>query len=420
MSSESREVRLPEKLLPLFQPCRYKVLYGGRGSGKSWGVARALVALAASRPVRVLCARETQKSIQESVHRLLKDQIGLLGLSDYFDIQETRILGKTGSEFVFAGIRQQGVANLKSLEGTDICWVEEAQVVTKRSWEVLLPTIRKPGSEIWITFNPELDSDETYSRFVLDPPEGAWVQRVNWDSNPWFPPELERERLDTQRRDPVGYRTIWEGECRPAVEGAIYAREVEQSIKDQRIRNVPYDPLLKVHTVWDLGFNDSMAIICVQVVAGEIRVVRYIEDSLRTLADYVADLKAMGWNWGNDYLPHDARAKDFRSGKSAEEIMRALGRVPIIVPNLSVEEGIRVARLTFPRVYFDRANAQGLLNCLKRYRRHIHQVTQEPGQPLHDAASHGADAFRYLCLVADQMTNNAWGRSLKYDSRGIV
>ena len=413
-------VEVPEKVLPLFTPNRYKILHGGRGSAKSWSVARALVSLAAAKPIRVLCARETQKSIQESVHRLLKDQIELMGLSGLFDVQETRIIGKNGSDFAFAGIRQQGVTNLKSFEGVDICWVEEAQVVTKKSWDILIPTIRKPNSEIWVTFNPELDTDETYSRFVTDPPEGAWVAEVNFSDNPWFSPELERERQDMLKRDPVGYRTVWEGKCRPAVEGAIYSREIEALVSDGRIRNVPYDPMLKVHTVWDLGFNDSMAIICVQAVAGEIRIVKYIEDSLRTLADYVADLQAMRWNWGTDFLPHDARAKDFKSGKSAEEIMRALQRNPRIVPNLGVEEGIRASRLVFSRCYFDKTNTAGLVNALKRYRRHVHQTTQEPGQPLHDAASHGADAFRYLAIVADQLRNESFGGRIEYPNLGIA
>lgn len=413
-------VEVPEKVLPLFTPNRYKILHGGRGSAKSWSVARALVSLAAAKPIRVLCARETQKSIQESVHRLLKDQIELMGLSGLFEVQETRIVGKNGSDFAFAGIRQQGVTNLKSFEGVDICWVEEAQVVTKRSWDILIPTIRKPNSEIWVTFNPELDTDETYSRFVSDPPDGAWVAEVNFSDNPWFSPELERERQDMLKRDPVGYRTVWEGKCRPAVEGAIYSREIEALVSDGRIRNVPYDPMLKVHTVWDLGFNDSMAIICVQAVAGEIRIVKYIEDSLRTLADYVADLQAMRWNWGTDFLPHDARAKDFKSGKSAEEIMRALQRNPRIVPNLGVEEGIRASRLVFSRCYFDKTNTAGLVNALKRYRRHVHQTTQEPGQPLHDAASHGADAFRYLAIVADQLRNESFGGRIEYPNLGIA
>lgn len=414
MSSVSR-LEVPEALLPLLtDKARYKVVYGGRGSGKSWTAARLLVLLAASKPIRVLCARETQKSIQESVHRLLKDQIEAMGLQSRFDVQETKILGINGSDFAFAGIRQQGIANLKSFEGTDIVWVEEAQVVSKRSWDVLIPTIRKPGSEIWITFNPELDTDETYSRFVTDPPEGALVIRCNWSDNPWFPVELERERVDWLKRDPVGYETVWNGACRPAVEGAIYAGEIEAVVRDGRIRNVPYDPLLKVHTVWDLGWNDSMSIICVQRSASEIRVIDYIEDSHRTLDSYVMQLKDRRWNWGTDYIPHDGRSKDFKSGKSTEEIMQAMGRTVTVLSRDNVEEGIRLARMVFPRCYFDRDKTQPLLNSLKRYRRQINQQTNEPGAPLHDEHSHAADAFRYVAMAAEQMSNDDFGGQIAY------
>ncbi len=417
----SRRIELPDKLLPLLDtPSRYKVVHGGRGSAKSWTVARMLVLLAASKPLRVLCARETQKSIAESVHRLLKDQIELLGLGDAFDVQETRILGRNGSDFAFAGIRQQGVTNLKSFEGVDVVWVEEAQVVTRKSWDVLIPTIRKPGSEIWITFNPELDSDETYERFVLSPPDGAIVIACNWSDNPWFPAELESERLQWKKRDPVGYETVWEGKCRPAVEGAIYARELDASQREGRVTDVPYDPLLKVHTVWDLGWNDAMSIICVQAGAGSLRVIDYIEDTHRTLAEYVLDLKARPWNWGYDFIPHDGRAKDFKSGKSAEELLTQLERRPLVVPEIGVEQGIKAARLAFPRVYFDRTKAKTLLNSLKRYRRQVNQATNEPGAPLHDAASHGADAFRYLAVSADQMRNEAM-KPIKYPKNmGVV
>jgi len=172
---------------------------GNRGCGKSWSVTPLLVAPAALEPIRVLCARETQKSIAESVHRLLKDQVVELQLGATFEVQESRILGRNGSEFGFAGIRQQGVANLKSFEGVDICRVEEALVTTKRSWDVLIPTIRKPVSEIWITFNPELDTDETYVRFVADPPEGALVIACNWNDNPSFSVELDKQTRDWLR-----------------------------------------------------------------------------------------------------------------------------------------------------------------------------------------------------------------------------
>lgn len=410
-----RRVEFPERLLPLLSSKhRYAVVHGGRGSGKSWTVARMLVLQAAAQPLRVLCARETQKSIQESVHRLLKDQIQLLGLDAEFEVQETRIIGRNGSDFSFAGIRQQGVANMKSYEGVDVVWVEEASVVTKKSWDILIPTIRKPGSRIVITFNPELDSDETYLRFVANPPSDSLVIECNWSDNPWFPAELEQERQDWLKRDPVGYQTVWEGKCRPAVEGAIYAAEIDTLHRENRVREVPYDPMLKVHTVWDLGWNDSMSIILVQRSASEIRIIDYIEDSHRTLDSYVAELRDRRWNWGTDYLPHDARAKDFKSGKSTEEIMRAMGRNPFVLGAENVEEGIRAARMMFGRCYFDRTRTAKLVDSLKRYRRQVNQVTNEPGAPLHDEHSHAADAFRYVAMAADQMSNDEWGGKLNY------
>ena len=415
-----RKIEIPDKLLPLFQPKRYKVIHGGRGSAKSWSVARALVSIGATKPIRVLCARETQKSIQESVHRLLKDQIESLGLDQFYTIQENKILGTNGTEFTFAGIRQQGVANLKSYEGTDICWVEEAQVVTKKSWDVLIPTIRKPGSEIWVTFNPELDTDETFSRFVVRPPEESIVIQMNWQDNPWFPPELDKERRQWLDRDPVGYLTTWEGKCRPAVEGAIYANEIEATQREGRIRAVPYDPQLKVHTVWDLGWNDSMSIICVQRVASEVRVIDYIEDSHRTIDSYVMQLQERKWNWGTDYIPHDGAHRDFKSGKSTQELLQTLGRNVQVLARGNPEEGIRLARMIFPRTYFDADRCTELVNHLKRYRRQINQVTQEAGAPLHDEHSHAADAFRYLAQSLEMMNNDNWGKPLPVNTRWVV
>ena len=415
-----RKIEIPDKLLPLFQPKRYKVIHGGRGSAKSWSVARALVSIGATKPIRVLCARETQKSIQESVHRLLKDQIESLGLDQFYTIQENKILGTNGTEFTFAGIRQQGVANLKSYEGTDICWVEEAQVVTKKSWDVLIPTIRKPGSEIWVTFNPELDTDETFSRFVIRPPEDSVVIEMNWQDNPWFPPELDKERRQWLDRDPVGYLTTWEGKCRPAVEGAIYANEIEATQREGRIRAVPYDPQLKVHTVWDLGWNDSMSIICVQRVASEVRVIDYIEDSHRTIDSYVMQLQERKWNWGTDYIPHDGAHRDFKSGKSTQELLQTLGRNVQVLARGNPEEGIRLARMIFPRTYFDADRCTELVNHLKRYRRQINQITQEAGAPLHDEHSHAADAFRYLAQSLEMMNNDNWGKPLPVNTRWVV
>ena len=156
------KAEFPAKTQCLFLPerSRYRVLYGGRGGAKSWAVARALLIKAAKSPLRILCAREFQTSIRDSVHKLLSDQIVALGLIELFEITQAAIRGVNGSEFAFVGLKNN-VANVKSYEGIDICWVEEAQTVSRNSWNVLIPTIRKEGSEIWITFNPELETDET-------------------------------------------------------------------------------------------------------------------------------------------------------------------------------------------------------------------------------------------------------------------
>jgi phage terminase large subunit len=396
---------LPPKLEPFEKrPARYKVAYGGRGSGKSWGVARLLLDFGTRSRLRILCAREIMRTISESVHQLLRDQISELGLSGFYTVTDNAIRGANGTEFYFAGLRTQDAHKLKSYEGVDICWVEEAQVVSKRSWDILLPTIRKPLSEIWVTFNPELDTDETYQRFVANPPEQSVVVKMNYGDNPWFPEVLELERRTLLARDPEAHRNVWEGECRSAVEGAIYAKEVAALYESGRVRPCPYDPLLPVHTVWDLGWNDQTSIALVQR-ASEVRVIGYIEDSHRTLADYVAQLKLLPYVWGQDWLPHDGQARDYKSGKSAEEMLKAMQRDPRIVENLDIESGIKAARMVFPRVYID-PKAERLLHCLKRYRRTINQNTNEPGPPLHDEYSHGADCFRYLALCVDQMGNS--------------
>lgn len=417
--AQNQELLLLTKLEPLERPARYKVLYGGRGGAKSWGVARELLIQGGKRPLRILCAREVQRTISDSVHRLLADQISAMGMDGFYQVLEASIRGRNGTEFLFAGLRQQDIGKIKSLEGVDFCWVEEAQTVTKKSWDVLIPTIRKEGSEIWITFNPELDTDETYVRFVLNPAPDSVVININYSDNPWFPETLEKERLHLKKTDPEAYENVWEGRCRSSVEGAIYKREISDLQKDGRVRNVPRDPMLKVHTVWDLGWNDQTSIIFCQRLHSEIRVVDYIEDSQKTLAEYVAMLQERKWNWGKDWLPHDGEARDFKTGKSAQEILQSLGRSPLIVPKTDVESGIKAARLVFPRCYFDSEKTKRLVDCLKRYRRSVPVNTNEPASPVHDEYSHAADAFRYLSLVVDKMGNDDM-KPLNYTNKGIV
>jgi phage terminase large subunit len=269
-----------------------------------------------------------------------------------------------------------------------------------------------------VSFNPELESDETFARFVTTPPPDCVSVEMNYSDNPYFPDVLEAERVHAQatmkRED---YAHIWEGKCKPAVEGAIYFDQMAQA--EGRIGNCPHDPMLKTHGVWDLGFNDSMSIILVQKLSSEIRIVHYIEGTQRTLADYSAELKELKLdgqpiNWGRMYLPHDGFAKRHQTGKMDAEVLGGFGWSVMQVPTMDVESGIKRVRDIFSRVYFNRDRTTRLVECLKRYRRQVNQTTNEPGAPLHDEFSHGADAFRYLAACSDQLSNEEWGGALNY------
>lgn len=393
------KARLPEAFEFLFSPARYKVAYGGRGGGKSWGIADALLIQGAQRTLRVLCAREIQKSIEESVHQLLCDRIEALGLSAFYSVTRTHITGANGTTFAFAGLRDIGIASLKSYEGIDICWVEEAATVSKRSWATLIPTIRKEGSEIWISFNPQLDSDETYRRFVLQPPSSAVVRKINWQDNPWYPSTLLAEMADLRERDPDEYLHVYEGHCRQVLEGAVYAAELRKATADGRICKVPYDPTKPVHTFWDLGFGDATSIWFAQSYPGEFRVIDYESDNQKPLPHYLQLLQHKGYIYGQDWLPHDARARNLGTGRSIEELMRAAGRQVRIVPQLSIADGINAARTTFPLFTFDEEKTADGLQCLRHYRyERDEQLGVWKKTPLHDWASHGADAFRYMAI----------------------
>ena len=397
------KAEFPQKLSILFDPARYKVLYGGRGGAKSWGVARALLIIGAKQPTRILCAREFQTSIKDSVHKLLSDQIFALGLQDFYEITQTAIRGMNGTEFSFAGLKNN-VANIKSFEGVDIAWVEEAQTTSKMSWNVLIPTIRKENSEIWITFNPELESDETYKRFVINPPENSLVQRVNWSDNPWFPETLRLEKDALYARDREAYNTIWEGVCRQTVDGAIFAKEMQQAEFEGRITRVPYDPIKPVMAVFDIGWADATAVWFLQFIGMETRLIRYYETTQTTMSEILAKMQTFGYVYETLYLPHDAQNKTLAAnGRSIEEIVRAAGFNVRIIDRTPITDSINAARTIFPKCYFDRENCHEGLQCLRHYRYDVNPDTGTFSQkPLHDNYSHGADAFRYIGLMINE------------------
>jgi len=441
------DAQFPEKLKPLFKPKRYKILHGGRGGCKSWGIARALLILGMKQPRRYLCAREFQKSIKDSVHRLIKEQIGLLDLRWFYTVYETEIRGKNGTVFGFEGLKMN-INNIRSYEGADICWVEEAHTVSNDSWEVLIPTIRKDSSEIWMSFNPEFEDDPTFERFIKDPPENSVVIEIGYKDNPWFPDVLDEERLELKRKDPDAYDHVWGGKCRKWVAGAIYANELRAVYEEERVRDVPHDPEAKVYTAWDIGHTDDTAIWWYQVIGGEIHILESYAATAGSPSDFLSQILGkkvkvvltdeikieigkdieelkhrQQYVYETHWLPHDARARMFVSGgKTVESIFRAalmgdqnkgkkdkegnalpeLHAYVGITTNISVELGIQAARVTFPKCYFDKVKCVTGLKALRKYQREVQTDNVSLKKiPKHDWTSHYSDAFRYLALSWD-------------------
>lgn len=402
----------PEVFQFLFTPCRYKSAYGGRGSGKSWSFARALLLIGAKPGLlwpgrtegpRILCARETMKSLSESVHQLLEDQIRALGLDSFYRIEKAAIYGANGTQFSFTGLKHN-VAEIRSFEGADIVWVEEGAAVSKHSWDTLIPTVRRENSEIWCSWNPMWEDDPTYELFVTHPPPNSIVRKVNFDANPFFPEVLRQEMEHMQAVDPDGFSNVWLGNCINLMASSIYANELRAVDREGRIRDIPYDPARPVDCYWDLGYGDMTAVWMVQAFPFEYRCIDYIEDSGRSINWFLQAMQSRGYLFGSDWLPWDLglhASTSLGSGKSIEELMRLAGRRVRITPKLSVADGINAARTIFPLCWFDRARCEAGIRALRHYRygenKTLGHVTREP---IHDASSHGADAFRYFAVNA--------------------
>lgn len=250
-----KKIQLPKWTNDFFKPARYKVAYGGRGSGKSYNIATMLLILATQNKLRILCTREFQISIKDSVHKLLSDRIKELELTNKFKITDKDIKAINGSEFIFKGLHNS-IDEIKSMEGINICWIEEAANVSNKSYEVLIPTIRALNSEIWISFNPNLQTDATYKRFILNPPENAIIKQINWRQNPFFNKTLNLERLALKKVDMDLYNHVWEGQPRISSKAQVMHGKWEiKALHEDLLKNkIPYFGL-------DFGFIDPTALI---------------------------------------------------------------------------------------------------------------------------------------------------------------
>jgi phage terminase large subunit len=414
-------VDVPEPLVPLaINPARYKAAYGGRGGAKSHFFAEQIVIRCYARKTRVACIREIQASLRESVRQLLIDKIEKLGLGAEFDVRVDEIRCKrTGSLIIFRGMQSYNAANIKSLEGFNIAWVEEAQTFSEDSLRMLRPTLREEGSEIWFSWNPRHDTDPVDKFFRgANPPHNSIAIEVNWYDNPWFPEVLRDEKDTDYANDPEVAEHVWGGGYERITEGAYYAKHIAAAEKSGRVGYFPHVPEEPVFTGWDLGVDDYTAVWFFQVFGGlRVRVIDYYEASgigadeilAEALPEYDKDPMGMAaslvelgrdhpFKYQRHFMPHDIGMREWGAGaKTRAQTLVGLG-VPLGSIHRGVaqnpEERINASRRLLPMTEFHQSKRVMLgLSRLRRYSRRKNEALGTYLGPLHDVNSHGADAY---------------------------
>lgn len=425
--SDTAGIELPPKMVDLFSgDYRYRVAKGGRGSGKTRGMAlmtavKGYMFGKSGTGGQILCAREHLNSLDESSLEEVKQAIrSVPWLMDYYELGERFIRSKDGRiQYVFAGLRRN-LDSIKSKARLLLCWVDEAENVSETAWMKLIPTVREEGSEIWISYNPESKHSATHIRFVENTPTDCKVIEINWRDNPWFPEVLNRERLEDKEKRPDIYDHVWEGAMLFYTEGAYYTHEMRECRGQGRIGIVNYDRALPVVTAWDLGVGDSTAIWFAQFNGSEVRLIDYYESSGVGLDHYARVLQQKGYVYDQHILPHDVRVRELGTGKSRYETLQGLGMSNItIAPQLMVDDGIQAVRSMLNRCWFDEDKTDKGIESLRQYRREFDEINKVwKGRPLHDWTSHGADAFRYLA-VGYRATSD-WGQPIRRNLKGIA
>jgi phage terminase large subunit len=418
--------------VPLLEPARYKGVKGGRGSGKSHFLADLLLEDCMAEPgnqggagMRAVCIREVQKDLAQSSKLLLESKMLGHGLNEAQGFKVYRDVIETPGDglIAFKGMNDYTAESIKSLEGFKRAWWEEAQSATLHSLNLLRPTIRAPGSELWFSWNPRRRTDPIEA--MLSGPElptGARVVTANWRDNPWFTRELEQERLDCLRMQPDQYDHIWEGGYVTLMEGAYYARSLTQAKAEGRITRVPVDPLMTIRLFCDIGGTgakaDAFAMWAAQFVGREVRVIDYYEAVGQPLAAHVAWMRERGYDpkKAQIWLPHDGSTQDKVYDVSYESALQAAGYSVTVVPNQgkgAAAARIEAARRLFPAIWFNKDTTEPGREALGWYHEKRDEARGIGLGPDHDWSSHGADAFG-LMAVAYEPPSSTWGSSLNY------
>lgn len=387
-------------------PARYKGAWGGRGSGKSHFFAGQLILDAIDHPgLRSVCIREVQKSLRESARRLIMDKMveAEVTEADGFKVLEDRIQTPGDGVILFQGMQDHTAESIKSLEGYSRAWVEEAQTLSARSLALLRPTIRAPGSELWFSWNPRRKTDPVDQMLRgAEVPTGAVVVRANWGDNSWFPDELEGERLDCLRLQPDQYDHVWEGGYAMVSDGAYFARQLAEARAEGRIGTVAADPLMRIRAFWDIGVRDATVIWIAQFVGREIRVLDHYEAVGQPLAAHLGWLRDRGYGRALCVLPHDGVREDAIAATRFEDHVREAGFDVEVVPNQGKGAAmmrIETTRRLFPMIWFNAATTEAGRNALGSYHERKDEARGVGLGPMHDWASHSADAFGLMCVA---------------------
>jgi phage terminase large subunit len=414
---------------PLLPPARYKGAHGGRGSGKSHFFAELMIEDSLDEPgktgegLRSVCIREVQKDLTQSAKLLIEDKLSTFRLGEPAGFKVFRDVIQTPKDgiIIFKGMQDYTAESVKSLEKFKRAWWEEAQTATQHSLNLLRPTIREEGSEIWASWNPRFD-DDPIDRLFRGPilPTGAVVVRANWSDNPWLPKVLEQERLDCLRDAPEQYDHIWEGGYVSIVDGAYYAADLAAAAKE-RIGRVAKDPLMPIKAFWDIGVKDATAIWIGQFVGREIRVLDYYEAVNQPLGVHLEWLRAKGWGNAKCYLPHDGAAQDQVYAVRFEDHIKSAGFDTEVVKNQgkgAAMQRVEAARRLFPNIWFNEQTTVNGRKALGWYHEKRDPVRKMGLGPEHDWSSHGADAFGLMCVAYEAPIKAAEPKQVHYGQGG--